>query len=89
MAIVKRPSTVEPDQAAIESFIAGGLDKAAAQPAEPETAGGGRKKSISLTLDPALLHEIDQTAKSLGISRAAAFSLGMSRFVASEKRGAQ
>lgn len=93
----KRPANVSP--AAIDSFISGGLgapepapvaaDPAAARaPIEPKTSGG-RKKPISLTIEPTLLVELDQTAAGLGISRAAAFSLAVSRFVASEKRGAQ
>lgn len=102
MAITKPPRQVKADPAAIESFIAGGLDKAgtsapapmpapapAARAAEPRRASGGRKQSISLTIDPALLVELDREAANLGISRAAAFSLAVSRFVASEKRGAQ
>lgn len=44
-----------------------------------------RKRPISLTIKPTLLSELDQAAKGLGISRAAAVSLAVSRFVASER----
>lgn len=57
-------------------------------PIEPASfGGGGRKKPISLTIDPSILAELDQVAAKLGISRASAFSLAVSRFIAQEKKG--
>lgn len=88
--------TKRPRPANVEAFIAAAPDAApqavaapaARAPIEPRP-NSGRKKPISLTIEPALLAELDQAAAGLGISRAAAFSLAVSRFVASEKRGAQ
>lgn len=98
MAITKAPKATARQ---IDSFIAGGLDAPA--PAAPAPAAapvaarvpvqaapsGGRKQQISLTIEPNVLAELDGVARGLGISRAAAFSLAVSRFVASEKRGPQ
>ncbi len=69
------------------------MQQAAALPATiaapaPEFGMGGRKKPISLTVEPKLLAELDRVARSLGISRASAFSLAISRFIAQEKREA-
>lgn len=96
MAITPRPQVKSP-----EDFIAGAPDggrPAAAEapaPAAPaRQAGaalvpkGGRKKPISLTIDANVLAALDEKAGALGISRAAAFSLAVSRFIASEEREA-
>lgn len=53
-----------------------------------ELGTAGRKKPISLTVEPKLLAELDRVARGLGISRASAFSLAISRFIAQEKREA-
>lgn len=45
----------------------------------------GKKQQISLTIEPTLLEQLDEVAGSLGVSRAAAFSLAVSRFVQQEK----
>lgn len=43
-----------------------------------------RKKPISLTISPALLARVDERAEQMGLSRAAAVSLALSRFLDSE-----
>jgi hypothetical protein len=48
--------------------------------------GKGRKKLISVTVAPALLARIDQCADRLGVSRAAAISLAMTRFADAEEK---
>lgn len=84
----------------VDAFINGAPDaagKTAPAPAaapvstrspDPELAAGGRKKPISLTIDSKLLAKLDSVANGLGISRASAFSLAVSRFIAQEKREA-
>lgn len=59
---------------------------AAARP--PVVASGARKKPISLTIDAHILAELDKKAQALGLSRAAAFALAVSRFIANEDREA-
>jgi len=49
---------------------------------------GGRKKLISLTMDPNILAALDAKATALGLSRAGAFALAVSRFIAAEDREA-
>jgi hypothetical protein len=81
----------------VDAFINGAPDAAGkAAPAvapvstrspDPELAGG-RKKPISLTIEPSILAELDRVARGLGISRASAFSLAVSRFIAQEKKEA-
>ena len=77
----------------------GGAPDAAQAPAAPSSpvkapavdvplASGGRKKPISLTIEPHILAQLDRVAANLGISRASAFSLAVSRFVAQENREA-
>lgn len=44
-----------------------------------------RKTPISLTIDPELLEALDTVAARLGLSRAAAISYGLSKFVESEQ----
>lgn len=77
----------------IEAFIQGAPDGGAPAakvqaPAPVLKRKASRKEPISLTIDPDLLDEIDRAAAGLGISRAAAFALAASRFVAAEKREA-
>lgn len=75
----------------VAALIAGAPDSKQSAPArqaeelEPE---GMRKIPISLTIDRKLLRELDRKAKALGISRAAAFALAASRFIAAEEREA-
>lgn len=62
----------------------------AAAPAAPAALvpKGGRKKLISLTMDPNILAALDAKAAALGLSRAGAFALAVSRFIAAEDREA-
>lgn len=93
MAITKRPGNKS-----VEDFINGAPDGAsapAAAPAAPAAApgadllsSGARKKPISLTIDPKILAALDKKADALGLSRAAAFALAVSRFIQSEDREA-
>lgn len=94
--ISKRPKTVS--QEAITKFISGAPDAvpdasvapapaAATSPTKAKRASG-RKQPISLTIDSNILEELDAVAESLGLSRASAFSLAASRFIAQEKKGA-
>lgn len=96
MSITPRPNIKPPTP---DDFIAGAPDggraPAAAAPAPQAPAAaaalvpkGGRKKPISLTIDANVLAALDAKAGSLGISRAAAFSLAVSRFIAAEEREA-
>lgn len=95
MAITKRPG-----QKSVEDFINGAPDGAPAPAAAPAAAApgpaptpaslrhGGRKKPISLTIDDKILAALDEKASALGLSRAAAFALAVSRFIAAEDREA-
>jgi metal-responsive CopG/Arc/MetJ family transcriptional regulator len=55
-------------------------------PAKPAVAApaSARKQAISLTIPPALLVRVDEAAGRLGLSRAAAIALALSRFVDGE-----
>ena len=57
-------------------------------PAPALVPKGGRKKPISLTIDAHILAALDNKAAALGLSRAAAFALAVSRFIAAEEREA-
>ena len=97
MGITPRPKTAE-------EFINGAPDSRAAAPAPASSAHaapavtvaapaalvpkGGRKKPISLTMDANILAALDEKAAKIGISRAAAFALAVSRFIAAEEREA-
>lgn len=91
-----KPGVTEDQVAAI---IAGAPDgarssapnAAATAPARdrsPVVPSGARKKPISLTIDANILAELDRKAAALGLSRAAAFALAVSRFIAAEEREA-
>lgn len=74
-------------------FIAGAPDAgraapSAAAPSADLLSSGGRKKPISLTIDGKILAQLDKKAAALGLSRAAAFALAVSRFIAAEEREA-
>jgi hypothetical protein len=66
----------------------GSAAAAPAQPAADVLSSGARKKPISLTIDAKILAELDRKAGKLGLSRAAAFALAVSRFIAAEDREA-
>lgn len=98
--LVAKPVKKEVSEAEMTRFISGAPDAGAAVPAAaparaPAAAptpaslrSGGRKKPISLTIDDNLLAKLDIKADALGISRAAAFALAVSRFIAAEEREA-
>ena len=94
--IVQKPRKSD---AEIAAFIGGAPDASNTAPAPaPAPAAvsapslrdappvSSRKKPISLTIDPSILDELDRCAHNLGISRAGAFSLEVSRFIAQEKK---
>lgn len=77
------------DAAALDALIAGAPGgKPAAAPVAALPAAGVRKKPISLTIDANILAQLDRKAGALGLSRAAAFALAVSRFIAAEEREA-
>jgi hypothetical protein len=92
MALTKRPPRLDAD-----TFISGAPD-AKGQGAAPAPAvspaptrapaatpaASSRKQAISLTIAPALLARVDNAAERLGLSRAAAIALALSRFVDGE-----
>jgi hypothetical protein len=89
--------TARPGRKSADEFIQGAPDGGgsvapvpggARQEMDRDPRGGGRKKAISLTIDPAILAELDRKAGKLGLSRAAAFALAVSRFIANEDREA-
>lgn len=82
-----KPGVTEQQVAAL---IAGAPDakSTAASPAPAPGLAGGRKKPISLTIDSNILAQLDRKAAALGLSRAAAFALAVSRFIAAEEREA-
>lgn len=82
MAITKPPKIARPSSEA-ERFIANAPDAAHD---EPETARV-RKQVISLGVDPRLLKRFDAVAARLGITRAAAINLAMTRLVDGEGKG--
>lgn len=76
---------VKPEVAA--SFIAAAPDAGAVAPAAAAPAAETervKKTAISLTLRPELLAAVDAIAAKRGISRAAAISTAVSRYVESE-----
>lgn len=93
--ILGKPSLKPAQDDALDKFVQAAPDAgstprapspaAAALPADL-IAGGGRKKPISLTIDPKILAQLDAVSGKLGISRAAAFSLAVTRFIAAEGR---
>lgn len=101
--LTARPGLTPRPAKSAEEFIAGAPDGAPARaaaatlpPDDVNHAGGddlpvagGRKKPISLTIDPAILAQLDRKARALGLSRAGAFSLAVSRFIAQEDRDAK
>lgn len=78
-----------PDGVQTAAVVSAPVDAAAAvRKAEDLEPVGLRKKPISLTIDGKLLRQLDAKAAALGISRAAAFALAVSRFIAAEEREA-
>ncbi|RQT09807.1 CopG family transcriptional regulator [Burkholderia contaminans] len=86
MAITKRPDARK--AAAIEQFIGSAPDSlapaASTDAAQSRTQVRQKKETISLGIDPTLLARVDAVATRLGVSRAAAFALAVSRFVEGE-----
>ncbi|CAN0621085.1 CopG family transcriptional regulator [Burkholderia multivorans] len=87
MAITKRPDARK--AAAISQFIGAAPDAAALElspTGEPVNSPARRKKeTISLGIDPDLLARVDAVAARLGVSRAAAVAMAVSRFIDSEQ----
>lgn len=85
-----------PTPGAVDAFINGAPDAPATPKAAPAVplaeqvrqapASSGRKQLISLTIEPSILQELDRVARSLGLSRAGAVSLAVSKFIAQEKK---
>lgn len=93
--IVGKPVLKPAQDDALDKFVQGAPDAASTAPAPMPAAAalpadliaaGGRKKPISLTIDPKILAQLDNKAAKLGLSRAAAFALAVSRFIAAEDR---
>lgn len=97
--LTARPGLTPRPSKSADDFIAGAPDAAPGRVAMPvsasvdtvpdaarEQSAGGRKKPISLTIDPEILAQLDRKARSLGLSRAGAFSLAVTRFLAQEDR---
>jgi hypothetical protein len=93
MGLTKKPARA----ANIDAFIQGAPDAVPAPTAQAPVAArpaaapiaepapkASRKQGISVTMQPALLAQLDDTAQRMGLSRAAAISLAVSRLVASE-----
>lgn len=72
----------------VAALIASAPDSKQVAPAPALVPKGGRKKPISLTIDAHILAALDNKAAALGLSRAAAFALAVSRFIAAEDREA-
>lgn len=53
---------------------------------KPDAPTSSRKQAISLTLPPELIGRIDDTAKRLSLSRAAAIALACTKWVEAEQR---
>lgn len=93
--LVGKPTLKPTQEDALDKFVQAAPDAgstarapapaAAVLPADL-IAAGGRKKPISLTMDPKILAQLDVKAAELGLSRAAAFALAVSRFIAAEDR---
>ncbi|WP_334033700.1 ribbon-helix-helix domain-containing protein [Burkholderia gladioli] len=79
MALTKAPKKLTtPASNSAERFINGAPDapgQARSQEMSPN------KKPITLTFDPVLLAELDATAKSMGLSRSAAFAVAVSQWL--------
>ncbi|QUN53144.1 CopG family transcriptional regulator [Burkholderia cenocepacia] len=86
MAITKRPDARK--AAAIDQFIGGAPDSAAPDQSpgtmQARTQVRQKKETISLGIAPTLLARVDAVAARLGISRAAAIAMAVSRFVQGE-----
>ncbi|MBR8137208.1 CopG family transcriptional regulator [Burkholderia cenocepacia] len=66
-----------------DAFIAAAPDAQASTKAVEPTKRSS-KTPISLTVAPDLLSDVDRVAKRLGVSRAAAISMALARFVEAE-----
>lgn len=97
--LVSKPTRPTPTDAQVDAFIAAAPDAhqpAAAPPQAVPAAQVGdvprelrkRKEPITVTVSPDILVQFDRIAASLGLSRAAALGLAMTRFIALEKREA-
>jgi hypothetical protein len=86
MAITKRPDARK--AAAIDQFIGSAPDSAAPDQSTgtipARTQVRQKKETISLGITPTLLARVDAVAARLGISRAAAIAMAVSRFVQGE-----
>ncbi|RQS60396.1 hypothetical protein DID99_01750 [Burkholderia sp. Bp8986] len=86
MTITKRPDARK--AAAIEQFIGSAPDAAAPERSTVATQARAparqKKETISLGIDPTLLARVDAVAARLGVSRAAAVAMAVSRFVDAE-----
>lgn len=83
MVISKPPKA---RRAAAAQFIEGAPDAGAmdGRGDEPVTAIRQKKETISLGIDPTLLARVDAVAARMGVSRAAAVAMAVSRFVDAE-----
>lgn len=79
MAITKKPT--KPAQyaatAAVDAFISGAPDAAAATQQAPRRVRKGRKVQITLTIAEPLLDRVDELASQIGQSRAAVINLAV------------
>lgn len=83
-----KPGVTEDQVQALIGAAPDAKPSATSTPAPALVPKGGRKKPISLTIDAHILAALDNKAAALGLSRAAAFALAVSRFIAAEEREA-
>jgi hypothetical protein len=97
--LVSKPIRPAPTDAQVDAFIAAAPDSlppavSKIQPGPPAALSDvprelrKRKEPITVTVSPDILVQFDRIAASLGLSRAAALGLAMTRFIALEKREA-
>lgn len=96
--IPPKPARPQVTDEAADRFISQAPDAtpAAAPPAAAPAAAGQpdpvvprslrkRKEPVTMTLDPGILHEFDELAATMGLSRAAATGMAMRRMIDEEK----
>lgn len=93
MSINRKPPLKRGTEAALHAFIDRAPDAkersgvvVSAQPVKADAPPSSRKQAISLTLPPELIARIDDTAKRLSLSRAAAIALACTKWVEAEQR---
>ena len=78
MAIQRKPKII--NKAAVDAFVGGAPDAAAAAPEQGAYEKGiqkGSKRQVSITIAPELLRQLDERAAAMGTGRSAFISMAV------------